>query len=423
MNILLVTDSFPPGCGGSGWSTYELARALRARGHAVSLVQPRVGTAAGAREYEGFTIEMFPVAATPVPYLRNYLKSERLHARMVPYLRGVMDARRIEIVHGQHAMSAPASITAAHAVGLPSVATVRDYWPVCYWSDLIHDPRSEGLCPRCSRAMMTRCIRPRGGAAWPLALPLVPYMARNLAFKRRLLASADLLVAVSSTIERDLRERGPELAGTRIVRVPNPVDCDALLAAAHAAPVPFEGRYILYAGKLAPNKGVSHLVAACSRARLPWPLVVVGDGPERAALEREASRAGLDAHFTGWLPRGEVIGWMAHASLLAFPSRGPESLSRVLIEASALGLPIAAMDTGGTRDIVLHEQTGLLSTTVEGLSRDMTALAANPELARRLGQNAAHHARETFGAGSVAARMEALYRELVETKKRRAARV
>ena len=48
--------------------------------------------------------------------------------------------------------------------------------------------------------------------------------------------------------------------------------------------------------------------------------------------------------------------------MLIFPSRGPESLSRVLIEASALGVPIAAMDTGGTRDIVEHDVTGLLST-------------------------------------------------------------
>ena len=57
---------------------------------------------------------------------------------------------------------------------------------------------------------------------------------------------------------------------------------------------------------------------------------------------------------------------LARASMLIFPSRGPESLSRVLLEASALGVPIAAMDTGGTRDIIEPGVTGLLASTPEG---------------------------------------------------------
>ena len=68
--------------------------------------------------------------------------------------------------------------------------------------------------------------------------------------------------------------------------------------------------------------------------------------------------------------------------MLIFPSRGPESLSRVLIEASALGVPIAAMNTGGTRDIIEHERTGLLSATPEGLARDVRRLRADARLGR-----------------------------------------
>ena len=44
MKILLATDSFPPVCGGSGWSTYELARGLRTLGHSIVIVQPRPGS-------------------------------------------------------------------------------------------------------------------------------------------------------------------------------------------------------------------------------------------------------------------------------------------------------------------------------------------------------------------------------------------
>lgn len=419
MRILFVTDSFPPSCGGSGWSTYELARGLRARGHIVRVVQPVAGRESAAGQHDGFEVRRFPARAPSLPYLRNYAKSERLHARLAPFLRRVAGDEGIEVVHGQHVMSAPAAVTAARSLGIPAVVTVRDYWPVCYWSDLILDPDDSRLCPQCSVAGMTRCIRPRAGRAWPLALPLIPYMRRNLAFKRRLLSQADAVVAVSSAIERDLHERAPELNALRVERIPNSVDCDRLLQEAAAQPPPFDGRYAIYAGKLAVNKGVSHLVAAAARARLPWPLLVVGDGPERETVEEEAASSGLDVRFTGWLPRAQVLGWMAHASLVIFPSHGPESLSRVLIEASVLGRPIAAMDTGGTSDIVRHEETGLLSSGPEGLAASVARLVENPEEARRLGENAARHARETFDASRVAATTEKLYEELLRKVRER----
>ena len=81
MNILLPTDAFPPVCGGSGWSTYELARGLRHRGHTITVVQPRPGTPAGVRPsaYDGLRLLEVGVPAPPVPYVRNYFKNERLY--------------------------------------------------------------------------------------------------------------------------------------------------------------------------------------------------------------------------------------------------------------------------------------------------------------------------------------------------------
>ena len=84
--------------------------------------------------------------------------------------------------------------------------------------------------------------------------------------------------------------------------------------------------------------------------------------------------------------------------MLVFPSRGPESLSRVLIEASALGIPIAAMDTGGTRDIVEHDVTGLLSTSPEGLARDVRRLRQDAALRQRLGEAARRKIEREFDA-------------------------
>ena len=411
MNILLTTDAFPPVCGGSGWSTFELARGLRDRGHAVTVVQPRPGRPAGIREgsYEGLRIIEFGAPAPGVPYVRNYFKNEKLYRDLAAFLTTLVAAERIDIVHGQHVLTCVPSIDAAKRARIPSVCTVRDYWPVCYWSDLIHTRDESALCPGCSARMMTRCIRPHAGWAWPAAVPMIPYMRANLARKRRGLAAADAIVAVSSTIAADLRARAPELAGARFAVIPNPVDVDRLQNAAAAGTRPIQGPYALYLGKIAPNKGTSLLPDVVERADLRWPLIVAGDGPDRANLESAATRSGRDIRFTGWIDRDEAIRWLSHAALLIFPSRGPESLSRVLIEASALGVPIAAMNTGGTADIIEDERTGLLSGTREELAADVRRLAADDSLRERLGAAARVQAAQRFDARVVVARVEELY--------------
>ncbi len=81
----------------------------------------------------------------------------------------------------------------------------------------------------------------------------------------------------------------------------------------------------------------------------------------------------------------------------------------MLLEASALGVPIAAMNTGGTPDIVKHGETGLLSSTPEALADDVRRLVDDESLRRQLGIAAALHAERTFDARAVVQRVESLY--------------
>ena len=418
MRILIPTDAFPPVCGGSGWSTYELARGLRARGHEIAIVQPAPGKPAGVTEltYDGFKVRRFGAPAPDIPYVRNYYKSERLTRSLTAYLSTLLQWEHHEIVHGQHVMTTIAAIEAAKIARVPAVATVRDYWPVCYWSDLLHTSSGLDLCPACTPENMRTCIQPRAGAFWPLALPMIPYMRANLAAKRTGLARANAVIAVSGRIAADLRQRAPELAQTRLEIIPNPVNVTALRATADRRPQTADRAprtpYALYLGKLAPNKGTNVLIDVITRADLPWKLVVAGDGPDRAALEHEARASGRDVEFTGWVDKEAAAHLLAGATLLIFPSRGPESLSRVLLEASALGIPIAAMDTGGTRDIVEPDVTGLLSSSADGLARDVRRLASDPDLRARLGEAARRKIEREFDAPAVVERIERLYLEL-----------
>lgn len=415
---MIVTDAFPPHCGGSGWSTYELAKGLRARGHEVLVAEPKVRwvvrreTMGDPHGYDGFHPLAFETWAPPVPFVRNYFGNERLYRRFGRWLVQLIHAERIDVVHAQHLRSGPAAVRAAQAVGVPVVCTVRDYWPVCYWSDLLYDAGADALCPGCSGRMMTRCLRPHAGRLWPAALGAIPYMQANLAAKRRALARADAIVAVSAPLARDLKVRAPELTSARIEVIPNPVDVTAIRAEVAESPRPLDEPYAIYVGKLAPNKGVLKLADAVARARLDWPLVIVGDGPERPALAQALRARGVRTHFRGWLPRSAALAWLRHAEFLIFPSRGPESLSRVLLEASALGVPIAAMSTGGTTDIIVHETTGLLSADAHALGDDVARLRKDPDLRRRLGETARRRVEAIFDLPQVAARMEALYHDV-----------
>lgn len=416
LRVLVTTDSFPPMCGGSGWSTWELVRGLAARGHHVEVIKIEIGRPAGLSEgsYESVRVTTFRKEVADTPVVRNVRKNERLWAQLAGYLRRRrLTAAPVDILHGQHVMSTVPAIRAGGAAGIPVVATVRDYWPVCYWSNLIYDPDAADLCPACTVAMMRKCVQPRAGVASVAAWSLIPYMRANLGTKRRTLASADAVIAVSTAIARDLRVRAPELARTPVYTIPNPVDMTALDEVAAHAPRPLAGPYVLYVGKLAPNKGVQFLVSAVADAGLHYPVVVVGEGPLRARLEAEARARGIDLRILGWLDRRDAWTWMRHATLLAFPSYGPESLSRVLIEAAALGVPIAAMDTGGTRDIVQPGITGLLSPDPAKFARDLARLASDERLRTALGHAARADAHNRFSAASVVERVEHVYRGLL----------
>ena len=420
MRLLIATDVFPPICGGSGWSAYELASGLRAHGHEVKIVRPRLGEKPkdDPGEFDGFRPTEFHAPAPTVPFLRNLARNEWFYPRFAHWIQTVIREHRIELVHAQHLLTAPASVMAARAEDVPVVCTIRDYWPLCYWTDLMFNPPVGEVCSSCTPRRMTHCIRPRGGAFWPFALPLVPYMQRNLERKRRALAGADTVVAVSSAVETTLRERADELTETPILTIPNGIDATSVRAEVNQRNSSAKKPYVLFAGKLEPNKGSSLLLPAT--AAIDLPLVVVGDGSERARLEAEARSRRHYVRFVGWLPRGELMALMRDAEFLIFPSSWPEPLPRVLIEASALGCPIVAMQTGGVGDVVVHGETGLLARTLDELQAHAHRMRRDPELAARLGAAARRRVDAIFDADVVVERHEELYASLIQRRARAA---
>jgi glycosyltransferase involved in cell wall biosynthesis len=113
--------------------------------------------------------------------------------------------------------------------------------------------------------------------------------------------------------------------------------------AARPAP-PSQSRKVLFVGRLVETKGVDVLLDAWSLAEPELELVVVGDGPLRAAMEA-SPRPGVS--FTGYLPNPAVRDLMRESRALAFPAVSEEVFGCAVVEAMSAGLPVLATDRGG----------------------------------------------------------------------------
>jgi glycosyltransferase involved in cell wall biosynthesis len=153
------------------------------------------------------------------------------------------------------------------------------------------------------------------------------------------------------------------------------------------------GEYYLVVSRLVPYKRVGLAVEACRR--IGAPLVVVGDGPERAALERGA---GPTVHFVGRVSDAEVKQHYTRCKALLFP--GHEDFGLTPLEAQASGRPVIAYGCGGVLETVTDQITGLFfepqtaDALVEAIRRSET-MPWSPAAAR---QNAARFDMQEFRA-------------------------
>jgi glycogen(starch) synthase len=436
LTILLATDVFPPRCGGSGWSTYHLARALRARGHRIVVARPREGLS-GTRlaEYDGLPVHELGVGARggSLPFVRGLSRQERFWPRFARFLADLARAEGAALIHGQHLISIPAAVAAGPRLGLPTIATVRDYWPTCpIGTRLQRCPETAHCSPACQL-----CCLSRGRATLrPFVRAGLPYVAANLRRRQRALLAADRTVAVSNAVARILRDTIPGLAP---VVIPNFIADEAVAESAvggrQSAGGPGESETvallrtslptadrrpptILYVGKLEPHKGADLLpaaVAAVPGARL----VVAGDGLLAGAVAAGCAARGVPLELLGERPHDEVLALMRAADALIFPARWEEPLTRTLLEAGSMGLPAVALATGGTPDIISDGETGLLADTPAGLGPALAALLADPALRERMAAAAPRHIAATFAERVVVPRVEALYREVIAGRRGR----
>lgn len=180
-------------------------------------------------------------------------------------------------------------------------------------------------------------------------------------------------------------------------------------------------------GRLADKKGVDVLVAAVARLE-GVRLEVIGDGPDRAALELQAERLGVAdrVRFRGKQPKGEVLAALRRAWAVVLPSRvgaggDMEGTPVVLSEAMAAGVPVVASDLGGLGECVADGVDGLLVTPddVDALTTALAKVIDGSIDVARLGQAAAVKAERMLDIGAVGAAYGRLLDEAAAGRRRR----
>ena len=239
---------------------------------------------------------------------------------------------------------------------------------------------------------------------------------------RRIGDEVDVLTTISDHVSARIAAALSPAGRAKLVRLPPPVDLDVF------RPVLGEGNLspgdavfdpgnrpqrVVAVGRMVRRKGFDtllrswELLGSRTPPLRPRELLLVGDGPERARLQRQAHRAGLsDVVFTGPLDRDGVLAELRRSDVFALPFRSrlggldPEGLGLATLEAAACGLPVVVGRSGGAPETVLPGRTGYLVDPDDPyeLASRLVDLLADPEHGRRLGAAGRSFVGERYGA-------------------------
>jgi glycosyltransferase involved in cell wall biosynthesis len=204
--------------------------------------------------------------------------------------------------------------------------------------------------------------------------------AALFSFRTRLAMRFADRVIVTTPRLRDLV--AAEIGHDKLVFVPNGVDTVSFAPAEEPAPT-WVPPVVLCVGRLVPVKNLSLLLDAVSRLERPVRVRLIGDGPERGALEQQARRLKVNLECPGVLPHQQLPVEFRRASVFAMLSRS-EGHPKALLEAMSCGCICVGTDSEGIREVIRHGENGLLTAPAPDAVADAlrTALDDAPLRAR-----------------------------------------
>jgi glycosyltransferase involved in cell wall biosynthesis len=252
-----------------------------------------------------------------------------------------LSGARVVHAHNLHPALGWRALAAARAEGARVVLHLHQYRLVC----AIGVCFTRGAeCTRCHGRKTLPGVRLNCRGSLPEA---VTYGAALALWQRRLCEQADAFIVPSVFARERLRELGAPLPWERVrvlappVRVPD----GAGAAVGTGAPI---GPYALIVSRLSPEKGLDVAIEACRIAGMP--LVIAGEGAERAALQAQADTE--QVRFMGHVDNEQLAGLRARAAIALVPSRSAETFGLAAAEAMACALPVVASRVGALQELL-----------------------------------------------------------------------
>ena len=319
-------------------------------------------------------------------------------------LRRLLDVAPPSVAHAHnvyHHLS-PSIFATLQAAKVPVVMTVHDLKLACPAYKMLRDGV---VCEDCRggrvyNVLRHRCIKDS------LSLSAVVFaetmVHRGLGLYRH---KVDRLVVPSRFYIEKLVEWG--WPREKMVYVPNFIDIS------HLSTDWSDGGYFLFAGRLAPEKGIATLIRAAAKAGQK--LVIAGTGPEETMLRALAAELAADVTFAGYVSGSALHRLIGEASALVLPSEWYENAPISVLEAYGMGRPVIGADIGGIPEMISDGESGMIARSgdADDLAGALSRMAAmGPEARSRMGLAGRAIVSGSFSPEAYRGRTLDLYRSL-----------
>lgn len=382
MKVLAVTDNLA-NMGGAELSTQTIIRELSHHDDVDEI------SVIGVNEPNEHQLDFDNARVVPVnlpkhvhglPALAADLVIKKLLAREIE-----AQSKSVDVIHAHHRRSALA--LSGLETSAKTIATVRDYWPVCPIST--YSVAGE-RCTGCEERL-DDCVTQNDLDGYS-RIGTKTYLLAKRKHQRQVLSSVDCAVFIAKHL-RDRMSDSVELpAQTQIVYNPVSIDTDI-------DPASLDFPTFVTASSLTKSKGVDTAIKAVGELADQHPssqLIVFGDGPERGRLEQIAKVHATDSvEFRGRVPLSEVYRTMAGATATIFPSLWEEPFGRITVESMMLGTPVIGSDVGGIAEIIEDGTNGLLFPPGDSsnLKAKLRRITGEGELREQLSSKGRSHSR------------------------------
>ena len=310
-----------------------------------------------------------------------------------------------DIVHGFaiYGRLTPAILDAAKEAGVPAVLSCNDYKHICPNYKLFHHGK---VCEDCKggkfySAVQNRCCH--DSLAVSAVSALEAYTHDKMDIWRK---NIDRFLFASQFMARKTHEFWGEGRVTTDI-LQNPFDAEE-----HHVPLN-AGKSMLYFGRLIEEKGVDVLLAA-ARLCPGVPVVIVGDGPDRAKVELEAAEL-ENVKFVGPAWGEDLKQYLYNARAVVVPSLWHENFPYVILQAFAAGKPVVGSQRGGIPELIQAGPHGWLfePTRVAQLAETMhRAARLSDDEVLSMGSHAQKYVSDTFNDDAIYADLSRIYSEV-----------